>query len=82
MPIPKSQLDRIIDSVERVLLANKERMRADFNNRDCNDPIDPLKAPKQPPFSDGAPQRIHGQPDQVASPWGEKPKVPITIEHI
>jgi hypothetical protein len=45
-----------------------------------------LKLREQEAFADGAPQRIHGQPDEeqeIESPWGIKPpKPPVPIAHL
>jgi hypothetical protein len=63
MSVDKSQLDRVIDSVERYLMENKDKMiDAYIKGKDCYDITNPLEAPNNAPFSDGAPQRIHGQP--------------------
>ena len=83
MPIEPSKLQQILDSVDRLLASNKEKLRTDFHNRD-RDITNPLDAPPQMPFSDSPPGKIHGEgkQDQVASPWGEKTKVPIPIAHL
>jgi hypothetical protein len=73
-------LQQILDSVDRLLANNKEKLRTDFYKRDFDDP---LHAPKQASFSDGAPQRIHGEGKKDQDFWGPpKPKPPIPIEHI
>jgi hypothetical protein len=77
MPIEPSKLQQILDSVDRLLASNKEKLRTDFYNRDCDDP---LHAPKQAPFSDGAPQRIHGEGKKDQELWPPKPRVPVSIE--
>jgi hypothetical protein len=67
MPIPKAQLDRIIDSVEQYLNENKEKMR------------DKFYADSPPARIHGSPEKL----DQEApSLWGAKPKVPVPIETI
>jgi hypothetical protein len=60
MPIEKARLQQIIDSVERYLDENKDKVWAAYNayKDDC---LDPLKEPRQP-FSDSSPSNIHGQP--------------------
>jgi hypothetical protein len=67
MPIPKAQLDRIIDCVEQYLIENKELIR------------DRFYADGAPQKIHGSPEK----PDQEApSLWGAKPKVPVPIETI
>jgi hypothetical protein len=66
MPIPQEQLKRVDEAVDNWLKRTDPKQ---FNEG----------APRNS-FGDSPPGKIHG--DQVASPWGEKPKVPIPIEHI
>jgi hypothetical protein len=63
MSIPKSQLDRIIDAVTKVLDELEPKMRADFcHSEDERHLAEQLGAPPKPePFSDGTPQHIHGE---------------------
>jgi hypothetical protein len=72
MPIPKSQLDRILDSIDQFLANNKDRMIADFQNRDT-DPVEfletpgaskmPIAEPANVPQEDAAPTQIHRSKD-------------------
>jgi hypothetical protein len=78
MPITKARLNRMIDMIDSAWLK-----RRDSEN---TNPKQFFESPsvRNPPISDSPPEKIHdeGKQDQVASPWGEKPKVPIPIEHI
>jgi hypothetical protein len=71
MPITKARLDRMIDMIDSAWI----------KRRDSKDepPRNPLDAPRQF-HADGAPQKIHGQPDQEL--WPPRPKPPIPIEHL
>jgi hypothetical protein len=69
MPLDRSQVGRMIDSMERALtrMEQNQEARHDAEDReqeeDCDDELaegNTFPTPKQPPFSDGAPQRIHG----------------------
>jgi hypothetical protein len=83
MPVEKAKVLELIEMMDN-FLKQREQDQLDRidDNEDC-DITNPLDAPPSEPFySDGPPEKIHGQPDQVASPWGEKPKVPIPIEHL
>jgi hypothetical protein len=79
MPIEPSKLQQILDSVDRLLADNKEKLRTDFHNRD-RDITNPLDAPPQMPFSDSPPGKIHGEGKQDQELWPLKPRVPIPIE--
>lgn len=68
----RTQLKRMIDSMERALsiMERQQEARQDALDRemegdcrdedDLHDPTNPLKSPPNAPFSDGAPQHIHG----------------------
>jgi hypothetical protein len=69
MPIEKSRLDRIIDSVERYLSDHEKDIMAYYDEDRDTDPIQfgnpPRKGPvAEPPaeIQDSAPRRIHGSP--------------------
>jgi hypothetical protein len=85
MPVDRARVLKLIEMIDNDL-KQREQDQLDGVGDENEDepPCDPLDAPAQVPFSDGTPQRIHGEgkEDQIASPWGEKPKVPIPIEHL
>ena len=60
MSIPKSQLDRIIDSVER-MLDKVGKSYVDSGDCDLETFTQQLMPEKPQPFSDGTPQLIHGE---------------------
>jgi hypothetical protein len=86
MPIERARLDRMISLMDAWLQRrDREIAEGTYYDDDDEPPCNPLDAtPSEPFYSDGPPERIHGEgrEDQVASPWGEKPKVPIPIEHL
>jgi hypothetical protein len=84
MPVDKAKVLKLIEMMDNYLKQREQdQLEAVVDENEDEPPCDPLDAPPSEPFySDGPPEKIHGQPDQVASPWGEKPKVPIPIEHL
>jgi hypothetical protein len=61
MPVDRSQLRRIIDKLETWMdQVEEQRAREDAAENEKEQLVDPLAAPQQP-FSDGAPQMIHGE---------------------
>lgn len=73
MPIERARLDRMIALMDAWL------QRRDREIADDEPPCNPLDAPPSEPFySDGPPEKIHGQPDQEL--WPPKPRVPVPIE--
>ena len=88
MPIERARLDRMIAPMDAWLQRrDREIAEGTYYDDDCDEDLEEgntFPVPTQAPFSDGAPERIHGEgkEDQVASPWGEKPKVPIPLEHL
>jgi hypothetical protein len=84
MPLSKSQLQRINDCLDmmskRLDEAQERRIREDADDRQLEEDMregNTMPIPAQP-FSDGAPEKIHGQPDQEL--WPPKPRVPVPIE--
>jgi hypothetical protein len=59
MPIDKSRLDRMITMIDDWMKQREEAKLADADDYDIENP---LEAPPNAPFADGAPQQIHGQP--------------------
>jgi hypothetical protein len=79
MPI-EPDLDRMIALMD-AWLQRRDREIAEGTYYDDEDEpsCDPLDAPPSEPFySDGPPEKIHGQPDQEL--WPTKPRVPVPIE--
>jgi hypothetical protein len=80
MPIERARLDRMI-ALMGAWLQQRDREIAEGNYYDDDDepPCNPLEAPPSEPFySDGPPEKIHGQPDEEL--WPPKPRVPVPIE--
>jgi hypothetical protein len=82
MPIERARLDRMIALMD-AWLTRRDREIAEGTYYDDEDPDEPprnpLDAPPSEPFySDGPPEKIHGQPDQEL--WPPKPRVPVPIE--
>jgi hypothetical protein len=80
MPIERARLDRMIALMD-AWLQRRDREIAEGTYYDDNDepPCSPLDAPPSEPFySDGSPEKIHGQPDEEL--WPPKPRVPVPIE--
>ena len=67
MPIPQELLKRLDEDLDRRLKNTDPKQFSEG-------------APQQAPCSDGAPQKIHGQPDQDF--WNRPPKPPIPIDHL
>ena len=67
MPVDRSQLRRMIDSMEKALtiMEANQKVRHDAENREMEEDCDftnPLDAPREAPFADSPPAHIHGQP--------------------
>ena len=67
MPVDRSQLRRMIDSMERALtrMEEEQRLRFDAEDREMEENCgitNPLDAPPEAPFADSPPSHIHGQP--------------------
>lgn len=66
MPIPVSKLKQLLDCMDSLITRldalEKRRARNDEVEDRDEEIDDPLDAPQQP-FSDGAPRRIHGEPE-------------------
>ena len=83
MPIGRARLDRVIALMD-AWLTRRDREIAegtyyDDDERENEPPSNPLDPPPSEPFySDGPPEKIHGQPDQEL--WPRKPRVPVPIE--
>jgi hypothetical protein len=79
MPIERARLDRMIGLMD-AWLQRRDREIAEGTYYDDDDPpSNRLDAPPSEPFySDGPPEKIHGQPDQEL--WPPKPRVPVPIE--
>jgi hypothetical protein len=80
MPIERARLDRMI-ALMGAWLQQRDREIAEGTYYDDDDepPCNPLEAPPSEPFySDGPPEKIHGQPDEEL--WPPKPRVPVPIE--
>lgn len=69
MPIPQELLKRLDEDLERRL---KNPDPKQFGEG----------APQQAPFSDGAPQKIHGEGREDQDFWNRPPKPPIPIAHL
>ena len=85
MPLTKAELQRMNDFIEimDLWLTRREKEIAQGTYYDDEEPdeppCNPLNAPPSEPFySDGTPEKIHGQPDQEL--WPPKPRVPVPIE--
>jgi hypothetical protein len=82
MPIERARLDRMIALMD-AWLDRRDREISEGTYYDDDEPdepsCNPLDAPPSEPFySDGPPEKIHGQPDQEL--WPPKPRVPVPIE--
>jgi hypothetical protein len=62
MPIPKSQLDRILDSVEKMIDSIGEQF-ARGEDCDYGALAEKMKL-RESPKPDGSPEKIHGQGDK------------------
>jgi hypothetical protein len=65
MPIDRSQLRRMIDSMERAMTRMEcdQKARHDAEDREYEEQFtNPLDAPPCAPFSDSPPAHIHGYP--------------------
>jgi hypothetical protein len=82
MPIERARLDRMIALMDAWLQRrDREIAEGTYYDEDDDPPCNPLDAPPSEPFySDGPPEKIHGQPDQEL--WPPKPHVPVPIEHL
>jgi hypothetical protein len=80
MPIERARLDRMLSLMDAWLQRrDREIAEGTYYDEDDDPPCNPLDAPPSEPFySDGPPERIHGQPDQEL--WPPKPHVPVPIE--
>jgi hypothetical protein len=79
MPIERARLDRMIALMDAWLKQRDQEIAAGtYYDDDDEPPCNPLDAPASEPFySDGPPEKIHGQPDQEL--WPPKPRVPVPI---
>jgi hypothetical protein len=79
MPIERARLDRMIALMDAWLQRRDREIAEGTYYDDDEPPCNPLDAPPSEPFySDGPPEKIHGQPDQEL--WPPKPHVPVPIE--
>ena len=80
MPIERARLDRMIALMDAWLQRrDREIAEGTYYDDDDEPPCNPLDAPPSEPFySDGPPEKIHGQPDQEL--WPPKPRVTVPIE--
>jgi hypothetical protein len=89
MPLTKAELQRINDCIDMMdaWLTQRDLQIATGTYYDDDDEDEELAegntipTPTQP-FSDGPPERIHGEGRKDQGFWGPKPKPPIPIEHI
>ena len=85
MPIERARLDRMIALMD-AWLQRRDREIAEGTYYDDEEPEDkpasnPLDAPPSEPFySDGTPEKIHGEGKEDQELWPPKPRVPVPIE--
>jgi hypothetical protein len=77
--VDRSQVSRMIDSMERYLDIMEARQKA---RNDAEDILDPLDAPVQAPISDQLPVRFEpgkNQEQRIANLWGTKTDSPLEM---
>ena len=85
--VDRSQLQRMIDSMERALarMEEEQHTRHDAEDRELEEELAEgnTMPTLTPPFSDSPPTHIHNEPKEDQDFRGPpKPKPPIPIEHI
>jgi hypothetical protein len=82
MALDRARLDRMISKMDAWLTQREQEQAARYDAEDREKEEELARGNTMPtptqPFSDGAPERIHGQPDQEL--WPPKPRVPVPIE--
>jgi hypothetical protein len=86
MPIERARLDRMIALMD-AWLTRRDREIGEGTYYDDEEPDEPprnpLDAPPSEPFySDGPPEKIHGEGKDDQELWPPKPLVPVPIEHL
>ena len=80
MPLDRTKVDRMITMMDAWLTQKEREQAAGICDDDKEEELargNTMPTPTQP-FSDGAPEKIHGQSDQEL--WPPKPRVPVPIE--
>jgi hypothetical protein len=83
MPVDKAKVQRMIDMMDAWLRQREQdQLEGIDDDGDENEPpSNPVDAPPSEPFySDGPPEKIHGQPESDQELWPPKPRVLVPIE--
>jgi hypothetical protein len=80
MPVDKAKVHSMIDMMD-AWLRQREQDQLEGIDDDDEPPCNPLDAPPSEPFySDGPPEKIHGEGKEDTALWPPRPRVPVRIE--